>query len=102
MPPKIVIFLACLLGLVPGCLKQGGADRKPPEVASERNRRDSGNAAASIVFVRDGIWIAGADGSSQRKIADGDDPEISPDGTRIACTLHGGGGQRFIAIAATR
>lgn len=32
----------------------------------------------------DGIWIADLDGSSAKKIADGQSPDLSPDGTKLA------------------
>src|SRR3954468_22721747 len=38
-----------------------------------------------IAFERDqAVWIANLDGTSEKKIADGIFPAISPDGTRIA------------------
>ena len=43
------------------------------------------SATRTIAFERDNtIWIANADGTGAKKIADGNLPEISPDGTRVA------------------
>lgn len=43
------------------------------------------DAARKIAFERDNaIWIASLDGKSEKQIAEGNLPEISPDGTRVA------------------
>jgi len=45
------------------------------------------SASQLIVFERDnGIWVGNLDGSAPRKIAGGNLPEISSDGTRVAFT----------------
>jgi len=49
--------------------------------------------------MRDGICIAKEDGSAARKVTDGYDPEISPDGNHIAFTHYNKNGDRKIAIA---
>src|SRR5437899_12611630 len=42
-------------------------------------------AQRQIAFERDNaVWLASLDGTSERKIADGNFPAISPDGTRVA------------------
>jgi len=44
-------------------------------------------AQRKIAYDRDGkIFVSDADGAHSKKIADGDWPEISPDGTRVALT----------------
>jgi TolB protein len=52
-----------------------------------------------LCFSRDrGVWIANLDGSGAKKVVTGDDPAISPDGTRIAYTEAGKGNIRHIAV----
>src|ERR1700722_1817506 len=55
-----------------------------------------------IAFVRDSsLWIANLDGSKTRKLVRGDNPSISPDGTKVAFTMSPEGGTqivRYIAV----
>ncbi len=54
-----------------------------------------------IAFEREdnSIWVANLDGTGAKKIASGDDPDISPDGTKLAYnTLSATGPQRSIAV----
>ena len=44
------------------------------------------------------IWTAGEDGKNAAKLISGFDPEISPDGTRVAYTYSDKSGGRFIAV----
>ena len=60
------------------------------------------DAPRMLGFERNGaVWVAKADGTGAKKIAAGADPDISPDGTRLAFTLNGGkdGPERTIAVA---
>ncbi len=56
-----------------------------------------------IGFARDdnSVWVANLDGTGARKVAPGAvDPEISPDGTKLAFNTEGGDSpSRFIAVA---
>lgn len=60
-------------------------------------------AEQKLAFERNGaVWIAKADGSGAKKLVRGVNPQISPDGTRIAFNTESGGGGKFervIAIA---
>lgn len=59
-------------------------------------------AQQRIAFQRDdSVYTASADGSKPRKVATGNDPEISPDGTKLVFTVSGkdGSPERAIAIA---
>ena len=62
-------------------------------------------AQRKIAYDRDGkIFVADVDGTHSKKIADGDWPEISPDGARVAFNTEGDAKnrprpQRHIAIA---
>ena len=62
-------------------------------------------AERKIAYDRSGkIFVADVDGTRSKKIADGDWPEISPDGTRVAFNTEGDaknrpGPERHIAIA---
>lgn len=61
-----------------------------------------GNTTSMIAYEReDGIWVANADGSGSRKIAEGNLGEISPDGTRVAFNSNGPGKEviRHLEIA---
>jgi TolB protein len=52
-----------------------------------------------LCFGRDrGVWIANLDGTGAHRIVTGDNPAISPDGTRIAYTELGKGTIRHIAV----
>lgn len=44
------------------------------------------------------IYVAKLDGTGAKKVANGSDPEISPDGTRVAYTHNDEQGNRFIAV----
>jgi TolB protein len=56
-----------------------------------------------IAFERgDAVWVAKLDGSEPRKVADGQSPELSPDGRRLAFNTQQAVGQpahRRIALA---
>ena len=62
-------------------------------------------AERKIAYNRNGkIFVANIDGTNSKKVADGDWPEISPDGTRVAFNTEGDaknrpGPERHIAIA---
>jgi hypothetical protein len=50
----------------------------------------AGESTRHLCFSRDGgTWIANLDGTGTRKIVNGDDPAISPDGARVAYTEPG-------------
>lgn len=58
--------------------------------------------ARMIAFERSAaVWVANPDGSGAKKIAAGANPDISPDGTKVAFTHLSGGaaGDRHIAVA---
>jgi TolB protein len=81
--------------------------RKAPETpADDSTARPAAEQAQRppeqrvIVFLREGdIWAARADGTAPRKIVNGCDPEVSPDGYSVAFTEYGRSGARFIAVA---
>jgi TolB protein len=64
---------------------------------------EPGRAQRRIAFARDSmIWTANADGTEVRKLINGADPNISPDGTKVAFTMSPSGGKqllRYIAVA---
>jgi TolB protein len=64
--------------------------------------QEPGGAQGRIAFARDStIWTANVDGTKPRKLAKGDDPCISPDGTKVAFTMSPSEGKevlRFIAV----
>jgi len=64
---------------------------------------EPGTAQRRIAFARDSmIWTANADGTEVRKLIKGADPNISPDGTKVAFTMSPSGGKqvlRYIAVA---
>jgi TolB protein len=64
---------------------------------------EAGTPQRRIVFARDSsIWTANLDGTKIRKLVGGDDPCISPDGSKVAFTMSPPGGKevvRFIAVA---
>lgn len=54
-------------------------------------------AARIIAFERDGgVWLANLDGSNARKVADGNFPSVSPDGTRVAFNTQEKQGDRYL------
>jgi TolB protein len=59
------------------------------------------NPARKLGFARDDntVWVANLDGTGARKIAAGVDPDISPDGTKLAFNTEEKGTTRRIAIA---
>ncbi len=59
-----------------------------------------GSTPSWIAFSQDGeVFIAQLDGQGKVKLADGYDPEISPDGKRVAFTAYSNDGDRTIAVA---
>lgn len=58
---------------------------------------------AKIAFERgDSVWVAKLDGSEAKKVADGQSPELSPDGRKLAFNTQQAVGQpahRRIAVA---
>jgi TolB protein len=64
---------------------------------------EAGAPPRRVAFVRDtAIWTANLNGTKLRKLIDGDDPCISPDGTKVAFTMSPSRGKenmRYIAVA---
>ena len=64
---------------------------------------EPGRAQRRIAFDRDSmIWTANADGTEVRKLINGADSNISPDGSKVAFTMSPSGGKellRYIAVA---
>jgi len=64
---------------------------------------EAGTPLRRVAFVRDAaIWTANLDGTKMRKLIDGDNPCISPDGTKVAFTMSPSRGKetvRYIAVA---
>jgi TolB protein len=60
-------------------------------------------APPALAFERDGtVWVAAADGSHARRVAEGTNPDLSPDGRRVAFNTEGafpGPPRRRIAVA---
>jgi TolB protein len=55
--------------------------------------------ARRLCFSRDqGVWLSNLDGTNARKIVTGADPDISPEGARVAYTELGQGTVRHIAV----
>jgi TolB protein len=58
------------------------------------------DASRKLGFARnDAVWVSNLDGTAAKKIAAGVNPDISPDGTRLAFNTEGKGTERYIAVA---
>ena len=61
---------------------------------------EPGAPQTRIAFARDSnLWTTNLDGTKTRKLVKGDDPCISPDGTKVAFTMSPRGGRKSCAIS---
>jgi TolB protein len=94
-----LLFGAILAAALCACTRDDRRESRPAPADAAPAERTGEAHDSRIAFERDGVWIADGGGRGAERLCDGYDPEISPDGRRVAFTRYAANGDRAIAIA---